>query len=171
VDLSTVELEALYQATKRLETRWELPLPADNDFYIWDPLPWAHFIDGIRIASEASEGRRFLDVGCGFGTKLAYMNYLGWETAGIDKWPHYIDGARELCPFSTVTLADLFDIDIFDADVVYTYRPGRTDETQAKVEEHIVSQMPPGALLFLACRQPDQALPLQHIAGEIWRRA
>lgn len=147
-------MEALYQTTFRLERAWLPPTPDASEFFAYDPLPWAIFLPLVEQASSLTEGRRFLDVGCGIGTKLVTMHYLGWTVAGIERYPPYAHAARILVPEAHIQTIDVFDVDEFDADVVYSYRLGVTETTQALVEEHIAAGMRPGSVLVLPVR-PD----------------
>lgn len=149
-------LEAIYQATRRLEQAWLPTIPSAHEFFAYEPLPWGQFIDLIEQASGLTEGRRFLDVGCGIGTKLIVMHYLGWEVAGVERHPPYAHAARLLVPEAEeVTPRDVFDIDRFDADVVYSYRLAVNDDRQAEVEAHLSAHMTPGSVLVLPNRHPE----------------
>ncbi len=125
-------------------------------FFAYDPLPVAIFLPGIRAASAMTAGRRFLDVGCGIGTKLALMAGLGWEVAGIDRHPPYIESALDLCPEAELTVADLRDTETFDADLVYMYRPGVSDETASALEAHVEARVRPGTVLFFPTRRSPE---------------
>lgn len=155
MDVSDEALEALYQATYRLERAWMPPTPDASKFHAYDPLPWAIFLPLIEQGIEAAPpSRRFLDVGCGIGTKLLFMHYLGWQVAGIERHPPYAHAARLLVPEAEVTPLDAFDVESFDADIVYAYRPCIADDLQERLEDHIIRRMPPGSVLLLPAR-PD----------------
>lgn len=159
--------EAVHQTLHRLEQRWALPVPDASEFFAYDPLPVAEFFPTIKVASDATEGRRFLDVGCGIGTKLSLMHVLGWQVAGIDRQAHYIAAAHELVPEATLTLADIRDVKGFEADLVFMYRPGVSEKTASALERHVVERMTPGSLLFLPLREiPVEA---ERLAPYLWR--
>lgn len=147
-------LEALHQTTYCLERPLAGPIPDASTFFAWEPLPWAIFLDGLRRAAPLVQGRRFLDVGCGIGTKLAFMHYLGWQVAGIDRHSPYIETAEKVAPFAQLTTADAFDVQEFDADLVYAYRPCVHEDLQLQLEDHLAAHMDAGAVLWLPCR-PD----------------
>ena len=132
----------------------------------YDPLPVAIFLPGIAAAEAHTTGRRFLDVGCGIGTKMALMHALGWDVSGIDRHRTYLDAAAELVPEATLACADLFDAEAFDADLVYMYRPAVTEQLAERTERHVIERMPSGALLFLPTRTPP--VPLTQVAAEVW---
>lgn len=157
-EIEVGELEALHQTLHRLERRWVLPIPNADIWFAYDPLPLALFLPGIRVAAALTSGPRFLDIGCGIGTKLALMHVLGWQTAGIDRCEHYAAAARELVPEAEVRTVNAFDIDCFDADLVYMYRPAVSDELESKLEEHVLERVAPGTVCFF---------PLRHVP-EVW---
>ena len=110
-------------------------------------LPYSQslFIMYLSDALTATQGPRFLDVGCGPGTKLTLAHKLfGLDAAGIEIVPAYVDAARN--DGLTVLEADARDWDGYDyADIVYVDRPC---EDQEQLERHIMKQMRPGGVLI-----------------------
>ena len=163
--------EAIHQAFHRLERRWVLPIPSEQpEFHVYDPLPVAEFLPAIETASKATAGRRFLDVGCGIGTKLALMLALGWQVAGIELRRRYVLAASELVPEASVVCADLRDVAEFDADLVYCYRPARADELETEIERYVVDRVRPSTLLFFPTRDLPDAWGLTRLDRHLWRR-
>ena len=150
------EYEAVYQAMSALERPWLLPLPQTAPWHGYDPLPLRDFFNGVRIAARLTPGRRFLDVGCGIGTKLLLMDRLGWQTAGIERHPPYADRARELNPNAQITTANLLEIRDIDADVIYMNRPAMTDELEEQVEAHMLAHANLGTVMFWPYRHQPQ---------------
>lgn len=162
--------EAVHQTLHRLERRWLPPFPPDADvFYAYDPLPVAEFFPTVEVASALTSGRRFLDVGCGIGTKLALMHVLEWEVAGIDRHLPYLEIARDLVPEATLTHADLRDVESFDADLVFMYRPGVSDETAVALELHVAQRVSAGTLLFLPTRTLPEGVTAERLDSHLWR--
>lgn len=162
--------EAVHQTLFRLEQRWLPPYPPEADvFFAYDPLPVADFFPTIEVASSATSGRRFLDVGCGIGTKLALMHVLGWQVAGIDRHLPYLEVAHDLVPEATLTHADLRDVEMFDADLVYMYRPGVTEDTAAALERHVAQRVVPGTLLFLPTRRLPAGIDAESLGAHLWQ--
>ncbi len=128
------------------------PLPDASVFFGYDPLPVALFLDGLLSAETYVAGRRFLDVGCGIGTKLVLMSAYGWNVAGIDRYEPYLEVAAELCPEADLRLADLRDVESFDADLVYMYRPGVSEQHAREFETHVIERLTSGTVLFLPTR-------------------
>ena len=152
------EREALLGLLTRLERRWVLPIPDGDVWHAYDPLPFWHFLDGIRQASAMTDCRVFLDLGCGIGSKLALMHHLGWAVHGVDHHRPYVQAARELVPEAAVEHADIRDLDRLDADLVYMYRPARSDQLETELEQHVLERVAPGTVMFW---------PLRH-HPEVW---
>lgn len=150
------EREAIHGLLHRLERRWSLPIPDASVWHAYDPLPFCHFLDRVREAERLTTGRRFLDIGCGIGSKLALMSALGWETHGIDRHLPYVEAARELVPEAKVEHADAFDVGAFDADLVYMYRPAVSDELEDRLEQHVLERVVPGAVMFWPLRHDPE---------------
>ncbi len=168
-----VEREAVHTVMHRLETRWLPDQPPDTTVYhAWHPLPYWLFLDGIRPAIEATEGKRFLDVGCGLGTKLAIMHQLGYEVHGIERHEPYVTAAKELLneQAANITHADAFDIPNFDADIVYMYRPGKTDEIEETLERHVADHVAAGTVLYFPERANSPACAgFEQITPDVWK--
>lgn len=167
MELGEREREAIHSVFHRLETRWHEGFDS-GAYHAWDPLPFWDFLAGVRAAEPHVQGKRFLDVGCGIGTKVAIMHELGWETSGIERNGPYVKAARELMherPLS-ISHADAFDVDTFDADLVYMYRPMKSDEDEARLEAHVAAGLGPGTVLFLPVRDVGP-LGLRAVTTEI----
>lgn len=88
---------------------------------------------------------RFLDVGCGPGTKMQLAEQLfSLDVRGIDIVPEFIAEARSYCLDAEV--ADAFDYADYDqAAIVLVNRPSGL---QDDLEKLVMSRMAPGALLI-----------------------
>ncbi len=157
MELGEREQEAIHSVFHRLETRWHEPAH-DDARHTWDPLPFWLFLDGVRTAEPQVRGRRFLDVGCGIGTKLAIMHELGWEVAGIERHGPYVKDAQELMHErpNSITHADAFDVPVFDADLVYMYRPMKSDDDEDLLEQHVLARVAPGTVMFFPTRRTPE---------------
>jgi SAM-dependent methyltransferase len=155
--VTDVELEAIHQTFHRLEQRWNvLPIPDNSVWHAYDPLPTTLFLSGLARAAELTEGRRFLDVGCGIGRNLALAHCLGWQVAGIERHEPYLDAAAELLPEATLVHADALSVEVFDADCVYLYRPARGDELAEILERHVLARLPVGTVCFFPLRRAPE---------------
>lgn len=171
MDITEVELEAIHQTFFRLETRWVGSLPDASVYFGYDALPIAEFLPSIQEAMRLTSGRRFIDIGCGIGTKLALMHCLGWQVAGLDRHLPYIETARELVPEADLIHADLREIDRFDADLVYMYRPGVSEELEAELERHVTERMQPANMLFLPDRDLDAIDGMVKLSRWLWAKS
>lgn len=161
---------AVGRLIERFEAAFTPPLSEITDgFYSWVSLPLTDFLAGMRVAQQYLidrdrwDGRRvFLDVGCGIGSKLVLASELGWRTAGIEMYPAYVESACALCPSTPIYQVNAFDFAEYGrADLVYSYRLCASDEEQERLTAHIIGQMEPLSLLFLArCPDPEGLEPL-----------
>jgi 2-polyprenyl-3-methyl-5-hydroxy-6-metoxy-1,4-benzoquinol methylase len=165
--VNQLEYEALHQTIWRLEQRWVPPIPDASVWHAYDPLPWAEFMQGVRVAAEHAP-RTFLDIGCGIGTKLAFMYALGWRVSGIDRHQPYIDAAQELVPEATLFCADIREVTELPYDVIYMYRPAVSEELEQEVERHVVSHLEPGTVVFAPHRDLAH-LGLEPLEHDVWR--
>ena len=155
LELSELELEAIYQVFNRLEQRWVTPGFGDPRFWEWEGLPMAEFLRGTQEAEKRTSGRRFIDVGCGIGIKLSFMHHLGWDVTGIDHHQPYLEAAQELIPEATLIHADLREVQSYDYDLVYMYHPAIKDDLELELEHHVVERMKSGNILFLPGRYTE----------------
>lgn len=164
-------LEAIHQTYVRLGARWVAPFDASPDFYDYTPWPIKDFMEAMEMAAEATQGRRFFEAGCGIGTKLALMSILGWQVTGLDRYQPYLDAAAELVPEATLILGDVTDVNRFDADVVFMYRPAVDDDLEAIMEKHLADCVAPGTVLLVPPETPFfWSLGLERLGPNLWRR-
>lgn len=164
-------LEAVHQTFIRLGTRWVVPPPPSPEFYDYSPWPVRDFIDAMDMAAKATEGRRFFEVGCGIGTKLALMSILGWEVTGLDRYQPYMAAAAELVPEAILVLGDMRDVEFFDADVVFMYRPAIDDQVENEMEQYLAERVAPGTVLLIPPETPFfWSLGLERLGPCLWRR-
>src|SRR5580658_5642242 len=76
--------------------RWvHAPLPAQLD----------------RFLNILPKGAHVLDLGCGPGHHVAYMNSLGFRAIGVDQSPEMINVARQLFPTMRFDVGNWLDAD------------------------------------------------------------
>jgi SAM-dependent methyltransferase len=158
LELAGGELSALHNTMCALETRW-IPAVSGEGRGGSHPAvsyPIGLFMRGMQLArdhfSEAEHQPRFLDAGCGIGTKVALASQLNWQADGLDFVPEYCSAARELCgPASVIYETDARDFDQYgDYDLVYCYRCLVDEQACAQLAEQVAEQLKPGAMMFLA---------------------
>jgi trans-aconitate methyltransferase len=115
---------------------------------------------------------RFLDVGCGIGTKVLLAQQMNFEADGLDFVPEYCEAARELCgSLSTIHDADAREFDKYgDYDLIYAYRPLVEEAETAWLTGWIAEQLKPGSLMFLAWWPEVQTDSLHKMSEAIYVR-
>lgn len=147
-------IAALSVAVERLEGAW-LPaeLPLHEEFFPYQPTPMPDFIADLEIALTRATGRRYLEVGCGLGTKMVIAQAAGLEVHGIEAREQYAAMARYLCPEAKVEIADARYYGAYAAfDIVFCYRPLISEKGTAALEDFLDAEMRPDAVLILPYR-------------------
>ena len=123
-------------------------------------LSGAHFLDlcgGAYRLSRALRLRRplrFLDVGCGGGSKLVAASSFFEEAVGLEIDEGYVTNARDWlgrigADGTRVIGGDALTFTGYaDFDVIYFYRPFSDGALQSRLEEHILAQAGPGKILI-----------------------
>jgi SAM-dependent methyltransferase len=138
----------------RTELDWRNSDFGTPDYLPWMPLAVSRFVTYLTDAMGAVEPPsgtfvRFLDVGCGPGTKVFLAQALfGVAGYGIDRVQEYVDAAKRNGVNAECTNAFHFQ-DYARYDIVYLNKPCHGD-LEAKLELKIKEEMAPGAVLILA---------------------
>lgn len=161
-------LDVLDALLHRLETRWRPPDPDQEVYWAIGALPLPVFWPGLQSVAKLTAGRRFWDLGCGIGRYLALAYYAGWGPTGVERHQPYVEAARALCPEDVEVIhAEITEVDRFDADVVYMYRPAVADELERTIIRHVADHAEPGCLLWLP--EGDAGLGLPHrVNSVVW---
>ncbi len=107
----------------------------------------------VGLARSPRRALRFLDVGCGGGTKVFAATRYFAQADGLELDPGYADAARRtlnrLGPTrSEIIKADALCFDRYaDYDVIYFYRPLKSDLQLAELERRILETARPGTIL------------------------
>ena len=124
------------------------------------PMPLREFESMMRAAYRVlnvlgrRQGQRFLDVGCGGGSKVLLASRYFAACDGLDYDPGYADAAARLLKSAQATGCTAFQADgiTFDGygnyDVIYFYRPLRENEILAKMEDQIFANARPGTIVI-----------------------
>lgn len=134
------------EAVRKLEQEEAPPfLDSALDCFGWAPYDLDEFDRLLGIAARAATGNRFIDVGCGIGTKCLLAREHGLDVYGIDRIQGYVDRARELGVNAEV--ADVRGWPRYrDFDIVYVSHPMRPDP-ESVFEVWLHDQMSPGSVL------------------------
>jgi SAM-dependent methyltransferase len=106
------------------------------------------FISNLRlIRRRCGEGARFLDVGCGLGSKVWLAQSLGFDAYGLEINPKYVEVAKECVGTEHIICHDGLTYQDYDRfDVIYFYNPMPTDE----LESVILKTAKDGAIVYHA---------------------
>lgn len=145
--------------------------------YKYIPLSIETFLSSIDVAKQVIDlyfpvgkqvrKKKFLDVGCGIGTKLLLAGSQ-FETFGLEINSKYAEMARQLVDigYSTCDCKDdkdcgfrhakthIFEGDALkfnrydEFDVIYFYRPFQDDRKQRRLEAQIIEQAKEGAVVL-----------------------
>jgi len=116
----------------------------------WMPFEIHAFIALVAEALPELQGGKFLEVGCGIGTRMKVArDFFGLDVHGFDRVPEYVQQAKNL------------DLDAWEADaleyegygdynVLWFNRPFRDQALQAQLEERVWGRMRSGAVVICA---------------------
>lgn len=113
--------------------------------------------------------RTFTDLGCGIGTKLAFMHHLGYRVIGVDIHAPYLVAAHELVPEAELHHSDIRDFAEIPAGIVFMYRPMVSEQDEEELERHVLEHMQPGSILMLPARHVELEGAMQ-TRPFVWRR-
>lgn len=158
-------LTALHQAICRLEET-QIGQPIDSDrFYGYHQLPIPEFLEGLSACGEPRG--RFLDLGCGAGSKLLIAHFLGWPSlVGVEHDENLARIAANTIPEAEIRNVDAFSADCFGFDVVYTYRLCRDLGEQRELGSRIAESATHGTFVFYAGAEFPAG---ERIAESVWR--
>ena len=113
----------------------------------WEYIPYSHSVFFNHIKEYASPKSKFLEVGCGIGTKLYMMyKFIGmYDVTGIEINSNLVKLAHSMFddePIKVLHQDALTFENYGDYDVIYSYSPIKGSK---KLFEIIKEQMKPGA--------------------------
>jgi len=114
----------------------------------WMPFQPADFLAIMFDAVAEVTGRKFLDVGCGPGTKMMLASHFyGMRADGIEIDAPMADAAARYGPVMNMSALDVPKGYYSEFDVIWLYRPFRDPALEAALEERILAEMKPGSVL------------------------
>lgn len=120
----------------------------DSPVFSFIPFPCGPFVDMLIEAAtffKFDKSKKFLDVGCGPGTKLLLAKGY-FDVYGIDINQHFVGIANSFgLPNAVIANALYYDYSAYD--LVYYYRPFKDLSLLQGMEERIYSQLRVGTLL------------------------
>ena len=126
----------------------------------WMPYQPADFIGIVWECMPELSDDKFLDVGCGPGTKMQIAETLfGLDVYGIEINTEMAAVAAKLfgdkvAPGDAMTYSAVYS----EADLLWLYRPFRDPTSEYKLEQKIIDAMKPGAILAGASWELDPAV-------------
>ncbi len=100
---------------------------------------------------------RFLEVGCGLGTKCEIARLKGFEATGIELDSRYVNLARRLFSANRFLEANALEHDYGNQDLIYYHTPLASEVLMVELEQKILGTMSCGSLLC-ATRFTDNLL-------------
>ncbi|MCA9128174.1 MAG: class I SAM-dependent methyltransferase [Planctomycetales bacterium] len=92
---------------------------------------------------------RFLEVGCGLGTKCELARQAGMTATGIDLLTEYVNLARQLYPLCAFEQANALEYNYGCFDVVYYHVPFFGEELVRELEKRLLEQLQCGSMLIV----------------------
>ncbi|MDA0658802.1 MAG: methyltransferase domain-containing protein [Planctomycetota bacterium] len=92
---------------------------------------------------------RFLEVGCGLGTKCEIARQHGMHATGFDLKSEYVTLARQIFLDCTFLEANALEFDYGEFDLVYYHVPFFDDRLLFQLELRIFSHLPIGGVLLV----------------------
>ncbi len=136
----------------RLDREWMI-VPAGHDdvrSVPWMPFPMHDFIALVAEALPEAGGDRFLEIGCGIGTRMKAASVIfGLDVHGVERVPEYAAEAVKLGMDAEVTDALTYD-GYGKYDIIWFNRPFRDPELQRQLEARVWDQVASGAVVICA---------------------
>lgn len=121
---------------------------ADENCYPNASFSVLQFIANLRlIKNRCSQDARFLDVGCGLGSKVGIAQSLGFDAYGLEINPQYAAIASEQVGPNRILCTDAVGFREYgNFDVIYFYNPMVSGE----IEQAIMANAKLGAIVYHA---------------------
>ena len=144
------DIRAAIHEAQELDAQW-IRHPAGRDdrrSTPWMPFPLFDYIALLAEAMPVTEGDRFLEIGCGVGSKMLVARELfGLDVHGFDRVPAYIQQARNLG--LDAVEADALGYDGYGKyDIVWFNRPFRDAKLEFQLEQEVWDSVAPGAVVI-----------------------
>lgn len=155
----------------------------DAGLHLDIPLPMARFSTMLGaayrlcLAQRKARALRFLDVGCGGGTKVLAARTCFETCHGLEYEERTVASGRKLLASLDAEHCKLIQGDAFAFadygayDVIYFYRPLRSTEHMIEMEARVLAQVQPGTVLMVpeGLLSPDvEASGVHHISGHVY---
>ena len=145
----TDQVRAMISTASAMDSQWlgRVPNRGEMNTYLgWMPFSWPDFVALVAEALPEVTGDRFLDIGCGVGSKMLLAEEIfGLNVRGVERVPEYVKEARQRGLI--VTEADALGWDGYgEYDLVFFNRPFYDQDLQGQLEAQVWADMKPGAV-------------------------
>lgn len=139
--------------------------------YGYIPLPNKEFLPSLTAAYEyLGPSARFIDVGCGVGTKVIRASRLGWDAYGIEINPRFVRLAQRFGAAAIEADARTWN-GYADFDCVFMFHLLTDVDQERELEYKVMEAMKPGALLILyGIINPRIDEGWEEIGFHVWRK-
>jgi SAM-dependent methyltransferase len=146
---SSLKLNVMSVALHNIECSHLPSEPEDGDKHDWIPFPCGSFVDMCLDAFFAlgqDRNKKFLDIGCGIGTKVMLADVL-FDSYGFDINKDYTRLARQIgC--KNVWYQDAMTFEGYgEYDLLYFYRPFKDNVLEDRLETNVYQQMKEGSFI------------------------
>jgi SAM-dependent methyltransferase len=134
----------------------------------------------VKALEHASGGKRCLDIGCGDGKNLIYLENNGWTVDGVDKSKLALAGAEKrfgknnFIKKGNLILKDVVSYEytknFYDLVVCYGLYHCLNDEELKVTHKKMVSSLKKGGLIAFATLNDNLPIPDDHHTGKIYLR-
>lgn len=146
------------------------------DGYIrYTPYKHSYFERELKLAILHTDGKKFLEVGCGIGDKCVIAkDIFNLDVKGIELDKHLCDIARRLMIMSetgqnnyiyNISALDFTDYNLYD--IIYIYKPV-SGERQLKLETMIKDNMKSGAVLIAPLLEYKPDKRFKQLSENVW---
>lgn len=148
------ELATIVRTAVQMEIAWKHKVPqgeAERErFTPWMPFPFFEFTSLVYEALPELDGNEFLEVGCGIGTKMIWVQAaIGMNVSGIERNAEYAAAARRMN--LNVAVADALTWHGYAGrHLVWFNRVFRDVAAQADLEALIWAGIDPGTVVMCA---------------------
>lgn len=135
----------------QLDGEWRQSTAGHDDpqkFLPFMPFPWTDFVALMAEALPEAEGDRFLEIGCGPGSRMLLAEEIfGFDVEGIERVPEYVKAAQDRGV--PVTEADALGWDGYGRyDIIFFNRAFADVHLQERLEQEVWTGMKPGAIVI-----------------------
>lgn len=147
--LISTKLHVFNVAFHNLEAAFLRDIGDQDKNYDFIPFPCGAFVEMLIEASlyfKMDRTKKFLDIGAGPGSKVMLAQVL-FDAYGLELKSNLVEMANRL-GLKNVFRGDALKYEDYgDYDLLYFYRPFKSDPLQLALEEKIFDQMKPGAMI------------------------